>query len=95
MLLLNAGIASRPITSRNPQSNGIVEQVHKTVAQVLRSYCTLKPPTTTEQAHQYMQSAISAAMHATRCASHSSLDNASPGALAFGRDMWFEHPFSR
>ena len=31
-------------------------------------------------------------MHATRCASHSSLDNVSPGGLVFRRDMFLNIP---
>jgi len=46
-----------------------------------------------EDFHRIADQALAAAQLATRCASHSSLNHASPGSLAFGRDMILNIPF--
>ena len=40
-----------------------------------------------------MVHALAQAMHASRCISHGSLNNVSPGAVAFHRDMYLDLPF--
>ena len=91
-LLLNAGIRSRPITSGNAESNGIIESVHKSVGAVIRMQVQAHPPTTPQEADHLVDRALATAMHATRCASHSSLNHFSPGGLAFCRDMHLDIP---
>ena len=91
-LLLNAGIKSRQVSAANPQSNGIIEQVHKTMGAVIRTLVANNPPATVEAATQLVEQALATAMHATCCASHSSLDNVSPGGLVFRRDMFLDIP---
>ena len=78
---------------RNPQSNGIIELVHKTVGQVVRTLVQAKPPQNEEEAKALAEEAIALAMRATRLASHSQINNASPGSMAFGRDMLLNIPF--
>ena len=39
-----------------------------------------------------METAFATAMHATRCAAHASLNNFSPGAVVFNRDMFLDIP---
>ena len=77
---------------RNPQSDGIVERSHRAVAQVIRTLVALKPPNSDEEAERLVDSALSQAMHASRCASNSQLLNYSPGSIAFGRDMHLDIP---
>ena len=91
-LLKKAGIRKKPTTSNNPQSNGVIESVHKTVGQVLRTYVELKPPRTQEEVDTMIESALATAMFATRCSAHLSLGGFSPGALVFGRDMMLDIP---
>ena len=91
-LLANAGIRSRPTSSVNPESNGIIEAVHKSVGAVIRMQVQAHPPTTVQEATQLVDRALATAMHATRCASHSSLNHYSPGGLAFRRDMYLDIP---
>ena len=91
-LLANAGIRSRPTTSDNPQGNAIIEAVHKSVGAVIRMQVQAHPPTTQQEAEQLVDRALATAMHATRCASHSSLNHYSPGGLAFRRDMYLDIP---
>ena len=90
--LARAGILSKPISKGNPQSNGIVEQVHKTVGLVLRILVNRSQYTTKAELEALVEDAIHTAMRATRAASHHSLDNISPGALAFRRDMNLDIP---
>lgn len=91
-LLKRAGIRSKPTTSNNPQSNGVIEAVHKTVGQVLRTYIELKPPKNQDEVETMIDSALATAMHACRCSAHLSLGGFSPGALTFGRDMLLDIP---
>jgi hypothetical protein len=91
--LTDAGIKSRPVAPRNPQSNGIIEQVHKTVGQVIRSLIQVKPPKTEAEAILVCEEACALAVQAVRLCSHSQLNNASPGSMAFGRDMLLNIPF--
>ena len=89
----HAGIKSRPVTAHNPQSNGIIERVHQTVGQILRTLVHAKPPTTADEAALLVEDALAQAMLATRCVSHGSLNNISPGAVTFHRDMFLDLPF--
>ena len=95
--LEKAGIKSKPITPNNPQSNGICEHVHQMVGQVLRMLVHANPPTNKEEAVRLVEQALAQAMLATRCISHGishgSLNNVSPGAVAFHRDMYLDLPF--
>jgi hypothetical protein len=91
--LLDAGIKTRPVAPRNPQSNGIIEQVHKTVGQVIRTLIRAKPPNSREEAMEVAEEVCALAVCAVRLCSHSQLNNASPGSMAFGRDMLLNIPF--
>jgi hypothetical protein len=92
--LEDTGIGLWPTSARNPQSNGIIEQVHHAIAAVIRIVVnSLSPINTVEKANDIVQDALHKAMHhAMRCASHNSLDNISPGALTFRRDMYLNIP---
>lgn len=90
--LLRAGIKQGPISGGNPQSNAIIEQVHKTVALILRILIHRKGYNTLAELDAIIEDAIHTAMRATRSAAHHSLDNISPGALAFRRDMNLDIP---
>ena len=87
-----AGIIPRRNTSRNAQSNALIESVHTTIGQVARTMLELEPPTPTTNIKPMLQRILSIAMHATRCAAHSSLANHSPGSIAFRRDMFLNIP---
>ena len=81
--LMDAGIYSQPITPKNPTSNAIIEAVHKTVGQVIRTLVDLKPPESKPEAERLVDTALATAMYACRCASNSSLGHFSSGALVF------------
>ena len=91
-LLLNAGIKAVNTTSVNPQSNGIIESVHCSIGATIRMQVQAHPPSTPEEATQLVDKALATAMHATHCASHSSLNNYSPGGLVFCHDMLMDIP---
>ena len=85
------GIRSRPTTAKNPQSNAIVERMHQAVGNTLRALVTLTPPHGIQQANQLVDTALANCLFATRAAVNGSL-KASPGSLAFGRDMILDIP---
>lgn len=81
-LLSSYGIQGRPTTVKNPQSNGIVERVHLTIADSLRTM-QLKNLTFDETLiHGVLQSVA----WALRTTFHTAL-RTSPGQLTFGQDM--------
>ena len=91
-MLANNGIEWTFTSKRNPQSNGIIERVHQSIAHTLRTLLLLRPPQNNEDANVVMERCIATAMQATRICSSSSIQNYSPGALAFGRDMLLNIP---
>ena len=86
------GIKHSTSTSRNPQGNSLIERIHQTIGQVLRTVCLSRNPKSVEEGNAVIEETLATAMHACRCACSSSLDYNSPGALAFGRDMFLDIP---
>lgn len=78
-------------TSYNPQANSICERMHQTVGNVLRTLLYANPPTNFNEARDLIDSALATASHAMRTNIHLGLRD-SPGALAFGRDMFLPVP---
>ena len=76
----------------NPRANGLIEVTHKTVSQVLRTVVSAKDPKTKHEAELVIEEALGCVMHALRAATSSALMGNSPGALAFGRDMFLDIP---
>jgi transposase InsO family protein len=79
-------------TSRNPQGNSLIERIHQSIGQVLRTIVSTENPRTTQEAEQVIENSLATAMHACRCATQSSLGNHSSGAIAFHRDMFLDIP---
>ena len=77
------GIKAKPITVRNPQANAIVERVHQTIGNIIRTF---------ELENNYLDETdpwkgiLSATAFAIRTTYHTTLKK-SPGQLVFGRDM--------
>ena len=90
-MLEQNGIQRRPITTKNPQANSICERMHQTIGNSLRAMSSMNPPQNVETANQMMDTAIANCIYATRAALHGGL-KASPGSLAFARDMVFDIP---
>ena len=65
--------------------------MHQTVGNSLRAMVAMNPPDGINTANQLVDSALANCMFATRTALHGSI-KASPGSLAFGRDMILDIP---
>jgi len=82
------GIKTKPITTRNPQANSMVERVHQTIANIIRTVSQndldeLDP----------WSGVLAATMFALRATHHTTLQ-ASPMQLVFGRDAILNLKFS-
>lgn len=90
-LLMQLGIKSVPTTVKNPQSNAIIERVHKTMGDILRVLLHTSPPTTLESANEMIDDALSTCQHACRTAVNHTMETL-PGAMAFNRDVLINIP---
>jgi hypothetical protein len=79
----NYGIKEKPPASYNPQSNGIVEQVHQVLGNALRTFELENKELDPNDPWGHF---LSAAAWAIRSTVHTTL-NVTPGQLVFGRDM--------
>jgi hypothetical protein len=76
------GIKKKPITTRNPQANSIIERIHQTSGNIIR---TFELHDSDMSAKDSWNGILSAAMFALRATYHTTLD-ATPMQLVFGRD---------
>jgi transposase InsO family protein len=90
-MLTNAGICPHATGVRNPRANAIVERLHQTIGNSLRTHLRLRPPTNLETAQQYIDNCLATAAYALRALVHRILQ-CSPGTLAFHRDMFLDVP---
>jgi hypothetical protein len=65
--------------------------MHQTVGNVLRTLLHGEPPQNIADAKEFVDKALSIAMHAMRAGIHSILGS-SPGSLVFNRDMFLDIP---
>ena len=65
--------------------------MHQTVGNVLRTLLHGEPPQNITKAKEYVDEALSIAMHAMRAGIHSTLGS-SPGSLTYNRDMFQNIP---
>jgi hypothetical protein len=65
--------------------------MHQTVGNILRTLLHGNPPQNIANAAQYVDEALSIAMHAMQAGVHSTLGS-SPGNLVFNRDMFLNIP---
>ncbi len=77
------GIKKKPISARNPQANSVIEHVHQTISNMIRTF---------EVERNYLDDddpwagILSATAFAVRSTYHTTLQ-ATPGQLNFGRDL--------
>ena len=90
-LLENCQIKDVCTSAKNPQSNAICERMHQTVGNVLRTLLHGEPPQNIATAKEFVDEALSIAMHAMRVGIHTTLGS-SPGSLVFNRDMFLNIP---
>ena len=84
--LINNGINARPTTTKNPQSNAIVERMHRAIGDMLRIWLRRDPPETVEEACDLVDAVLASAQRVLRITVHNTL-RVSPGTLEFHRDM--------
>jgi hypothetical protein len=90
-MLHHHGIKSHTTTAKNPQANTLCERMHQTVGNTLRALHSMQPPDDIDSTTQLVDMALTNCMFATRATVHSGLQ-ASPGSLAFARDMILDIP---
>jgi hypothetical protein len=59
---------------------------------ILRTFLHAQQPQNQQEANLLIEQALATAMHATRCAAHSSLQQYTPGSLVFRRNMYLDIP---
>ena len=91
-VLTDNGVDDVSTTIKNPRANAICERVHQTIGNVLRTMTYAHPPQDMLAASDMMDACLATAMHATRAVASRALDNISPGALVFQRDMFLDVP---
>jgi len=91
-LLEKCHIKDACTSAKKTQSNAICERMHQTVGNVLRTLLHGEPPQNIKNAKEYVDEALSIAMHAMRVGVHSTMGS-SPGNLVFNRDMFLSIPF--
>jgi hypothetical protein len=67
--------------------------MHQTVGNDLRTLLHGEPPQNIADAKEFVDEALSIAMHAMRAGTHSTLGS-SPGSLVFNRDMFLNIPLT-
>ena len=82
------GVTKKPTTVKNPQANGILERVHQTLGNMLRT-AELDMADSVEPEH--VEDFLDNAAWAIRSTHHTVLKSL-PGATIFGRDMMFNIP---
>ena len=70
--LMDAGIRPALSSARNPMSNGVIERVHQTIGQLLRTMIQLSPPTNAQEADHLIDpilrtSTTCLSLHLYRC----------------------------
>ena len=90
MIKTDYGITRKPITARNPQANSVLERIHQTLGNILRTYQIYSNPDLEEE--DPWSGILSAAMFALRSTYHTTLQ-ATPMQLVFGRDSMLNVKF--
>ena len=81
MIKEDYGLRKKPITARNPQANSIIERVHQTVGQMLRTYCVQD----TDNLTNPLEGILAAISFALRATVHTTTQ-CTPTQLVFGCD---------
>eukprot|EP00957_Ditylum_brightwellii_P037772 2856597-Ditylum_brightwellii.AAC.1 len=81
MTLTDYGVKKRPIAVRNPQTNSIIERIHQTTGNMIRSF---EVHSTDIDENDPWACILSAARFATRATVHTTIQ-ATPMQLVFGR----------
>ena len=76
------GVKRKPITVRNPQANAIIERIHQTLGNIVR---TFRIQNADVDENDPWSGILAATMFAIRSTYHTTLQ-ATPAQLVFGRD---------
>ena len=90
-LLQNCHIRDVCTTAKNPQSKAVCERMHQTVGNILRTLLHEEPPQNITNEKEYVDEALSIAMHAMSAGIYSTLGS-SPGSLTYNRDTFLNIP---
>ena len=90
MIKNDYGCTVNLITTRNPQANAIVERVHQTIGNMIRTWFVDDPDLDESDPFSGLLAAIA---FATRATVHTTL-NATPSQLVFGRDAMLNAEFN-
>ena len=82
MIKVDYQIKRKPATTKNPQSNSIIERIHQTLGDMLR---TFELPNSEIEGDMALNGIFSAIMFAVRSTYHTTL-KATPMQLVYGRD---------
>eukprot|EP00957_Ditylum_brightwellii_P087169 6634534-Ditylum_brightwellii.AAC.1 len=82
MIASDYGVKKKPITARNPEENSIIERIHQTVGNMIRSF---EVHNTTIDEKDPRTGILGAVRLATRATVHTTMQ-ATPVQLVFGRD---------
>jgi len=85
------GLKRKPITTRNPQANAMIERAHQTLGNIIRMFTTNDEVEL--DAQDPWSGILAAAQFAMRATVHTTL-KASPMQIVFGRDAMFNIPFT-
>jgi transposase InsO family protein len=89
MICKDYGIKRHPISTRNPQANAILERVHQTIGNILRTYIYHQADLEEDDPWSGI---LAATMFAIRATYHTTLQ-ATPMQLVFGRDAFLNTMF--
>jgi RNase H-like domain found in reverse transcriptase/Reverse transcriptase (RNA-dependent DNA polymerase)/Integrase zinc binding domain len=89
MMVDDYGVKKKPITKRNPQANAIVERVHQTIGNMIRTFSVADNPDIVE--NDPWTGILNAVAFAVRATVHTT-SQATPMQLVFGRDAILNIP---
>ncbi len=84
------GVTKKPTTTRNPQANSIIERIHQTIGNMIRSF--QMGQLVVDEADPW-SGVLAATMFTTRATYHTTLQ-ATPAQLVFGRDAILNTKFT-
>ena len=84
------GLKTKPITTRNPQANAIIERAHQTIGNMIKTITT--DPNLELDEEDPWSGILASVQFAMRATVHTTL-RANPMQIVFGRDAMFNIPF--
>jgi len=85
MITKDYGLKKKPITTKNPQANAILEQIHSTIGNMIRTYKAFDDKSLDPSLSEPFKGILSAVMFGVRSTMHTTLQ-ATPAQLVFGQD---------